>query len=415
MAYTIVKTNGQVLTTIADGTINTSSTSLALPGRNYAGYGQYVDTNFVHQLENYANGSPPPNPLAGQLWYNTNSNTMYVCPVDGTTSASNWLALTSTSSGGTTTFGAVTVTGNIGSNNMTVTNAISADTITVRLATVTANATIANANVTTGNIGTLNTTTITSGSATTAGTMTGTWTYNGTGTANSVAGTAIYFNSGNIVINNSGNTYGIKTDKYMYANGTPISFAGTYNNGNVYDYLTGSNTITQFSGVIAPSSVTTANITTGANTTAGQLTGNWTLTTGSRLTATYADLAERFEADAYYDAGTVVELGGDKEITSVKYELSDDIFGVISDTAAYLMNSGAGDNITHPPVAMTGRVQVKVKGIVKKGDRLVSAGNGLARAAKAGEATAFNVIGRALANKNDDTIGTVLATVVISR
>ena len=415
MAYTIVKTNGQVLTTIADGTINTSSTSLALPGRNYAGYGQYVDTNFVHQLENYANSSPPPNPLAGQLWYNTNSNTMYVCPVDGTTSASNWLALTSTSSGGSTTFGAVTVTGNIGSNNMTVTNGISADTITVRLATVTANATIANANVTSGSIGTLTTTTITSGSATTAGTVTGTWTLNGTGTANAVAGTGIYMNSGNIVINNSGNTYGIKTDKYMYANGTPISFAGTYNNGNVYDYLTGSNTVTQFSGVIAPTSVTTANITTGGNTTAGQLTGNWTLTTGSRLTATYADLAERFEADAYYDAGTVVELGGDKEITSVKYELSDDIFGVISDTAAYLMNSGAGDNTTHPPVAMTGRVQVKVKGIIKKGDRLVSAGNGLARAAQAGEATAFNVIGRALANKTDDTIGTVLATVVISR
>ena len=415
MAYTIVKTNGQVLTTIADGTINTSSTSLALPGRNYAGYGQYVDTNFVHQLENYANSSPPPNPLAGQLWYNTNSNTMYVCPVDGTTSASSWLALTSTSSGGSTTFGAVTVTGNIGSNNMTVTNGISADTITVRLATVTANATIANANVTSGSIGTLTTTTITSGSATTAGTVTGTWTLNGTGTANAVAGTGIYMNSGNIVINNSGNTYGIKTDKYMYANGTPISFAGTYNNGNVYDYLTGSNTVTQFSGVIAPTSVTTANITTGGNTTAGQLTGNWTLTTGSRLTATYADLAERFEADAYYDAGTVVELGGDKEITSVKYELSDDIFGVISDTAAYLMNSGAGDNTTHPPVAMTGRVQVKVKGIIKKGDRLVSAGNGLARAAQAGEATAFNVIGRALANKTDDTIGTVLATVVISR
>jgi len=415
MAYTIVKTNGQVLTTIADGTINTTSTSLALPGRNYAGYGQYLDTNFVHQLENYANSAPPPNPLAGQLWYDTNSNTMYVCPVDGTTSASSWLALTSTSSGGATTFGAVTVTGNIGSNNITVTNGISADTITVRLATVTANATIANANVTTGNIGTLNSATITTGSASTAGTLTGTWTINGTGTANSVAGTGVYMNSGNIVINNSGNTYGIKTDKYMYANGTAISFSGTYNNGNVFDYLTGANTVTQFAGVIAPSSVTTANITTGGNTIAGQLTGNWTLTTGSRLNATYADLAERFEADAYYDAGTVVELGGDKEITSVKYELSEDIFGVISDTAAYLMNSGAGDNITHPPVAMTGRVQVKVTGIVNKSDRLVSAGKGLARAAQSGEATAFNVIGRALENKTTNDIGTVLAIVSVSK
>ena len=415
MAYTIVKSNGQVLTTIADGTINTSSTSLALPGRNYAGYGAYLDTNFVHQLENYANSSPPANPLAGQLWYNTNANTLYVCPADGTSNANAWLALSSTSSGGTTTFGSVTVTGNIGANNMTITEAITANSITVTTATVTANATIATGNITTGNIGTLNTTTITTGSTSTAGTVTGTWTLNGTGTANSVAGTGLYVNSGNVVVNNSGNTYGIKTDKYMYANGTPISFAGTYNNGNVFDYLTGSNAVSQFAGVIAPSSVTTANLTTSGNTIAGQITGNWTLTAGSRLNATYADLAERFEADAYYDAGTVVELGGEKEITSVRYELSEDIFGVISDTAAYLMNSAAGDNTTHPPVAMTGRVQVKVTGIVKKGDRLVSAGNGIARAAKAGEATAFNVIGRALANKFDDSIGTVLATVTVSK
>jgi len=415
MAYTIVKSNGQVLTTIADGTINTSSTSLALPGRNYAGYGQYVDTNFVHQLENYANASPPANPLAGQLWWNTNSNTMYVCPADGTTTASSWLALTSTASGGTTTFGAVTVTGNLVANNITATNALVGDTVTVRLATVTANATIANANVTTGNIGTLNTANITTGAAGTGGNITGTWTLNGTGTANSVAGTGLYVNAGNIVINNNGNTYGIKTDKYMYANGVAISFAGTYNNANVFDYLTGANAVSQFTGVIAPSSVTTANITTGGNTIAGQLTGNWTLTTGSRLQATYADLAERFEADAYYDAGTVVELGGEKEITSVKYELSEDIFGVISNTAAYLMNSGAGDDTTHPPVAMTGRVKVKVKGIVKKNDRLVSAGNGIARAAKSGEATAFNVIGRSLENKTDSSIGTVLAIVTVSR
>jgi hypothetical protein len=415
MAYTIVKSNGQVLTTIADGTINTSSTSLALPGRNYAGYGQYVDTNFVHQLENYANASPPANPLAGQLWWNTNSNTMYVCPADGTTTASSWLALTSTASGGTTTFGAVTVTGNLVANNITATNALVADTITVRLATVTANATIANANVTTGNIGTLNTANITTGAAGTGGNITGTWTLNGTGTANTIAGTGLYVNAGNIVINNNGNTYGIKTDKYMYANGVAISFAGTYNNANVFDYLTGANSVTQFAGVISPSSVTTANITTSGNTVAGQLTGNWTLTTGSRLQATYADLAERFEADAYYDAGTVVELGGDKEITSVKYELSEDIFGVISNTAAYLMNSGAGDDTTHPPVAMTGRVKVKVKGMIKKNDRLVSAGNGIARAAIKGEATAFNVIGRSLENKTDSSIGTVLAIVTVSR
>jgi len=414
MAYTIVKSNGQVLTTIPDGTINTSSTSLGLPGRNYAGYGQYLDTNFVHMMENFADTAPPANPLQGQLWYNTNANTLYVCPADGTANANAWLALTSTSGGGTTTFGAVTITGNLSSNNATITNAISADTITVRLATVTDLATIANANVTTANIGTTNTTTISAGSQSTSGTLTGVWTANGSGTANSVAGTSMWITGGNLVIT-GGASLGIRTDNYYYANGTPISFAGTYNNGNVFDYLTGSNAVSRFGGAIAVSSATTANITTGASGTAGQLTGNWTLSSGSRLNATYADLAERFEADAYYDAGTVVELGGDKEITAVQYELSEDVFGVISDTAAYLMNSGAGTNDTHPPVAMTGRVQVKVTGIVKKGDRLVSAGNGIARAAKQGEANAFNTIGRSLANKTDEHLGTVLATVVIAR
>ena len=89
------------------------------------------------------------------------------------------------------------------------------------------------------------------------------------------------------------------------------------------------------------------------------------------------------------------------------------MFGVISTRAAYLMNSQAGTDATHPPVAMTGRVPVKTIGRVSKGDRLVSAGNGFARAAVAGEATAFNVIGRALANKTTDGEGTVEAIVTI--
>jgi hypothetical protein len=395
MAYTIVKSNGQVLTTIPDGTINTSSTSLALPGRNYAGYGQYVDTNFVWLTQNFANTSPPPNPLAGQLWYNTNANLLYVCPADGTANANAWLALTTTASGGATTFGAVTVIGNVSANNLTITNGIVGDTITVRLATVTSNANISTATISTGIISTLNTSVITTGNVANAGTLTGSWTL-----------------SGNIIAGNSKPT-SIYTDNYYYANGASFNPAGTYNNGNVFDYLTGSNSVTRFTNAISVSSVTTSNITTGGNTVGGQLTGNWTLTSGSRLQATYADLAERFEADAYYDAGTVVELGGEKEVTSVQYELSEDVFGVVSDTAAYLMNSGAGPDETHPPIAVSGRVNVKVNGIVKKGQRLVSAGKGIARAASLGEATAFNTIGRSLVDKLDENVGTVLAMVTI--
>jgi hypothetical protein len=127
--------------------------------------------------------------------------------------------------------------------------------------------------------------------------------------------------------------------------------------------------------------------------------------------AYYADLAERFESDRSYAPGTVVELGGIAEITSVVDDLSDNVFGVVSTNAAYLMNAGAGSNATHPPVAMQGQVPVRVIGTVKKGDRLVSAGNGLARAASKSEITSFNVIGRALQSKTTLEEGVVKAAV----
>jgi hypothetical protein len=408
MAYTIVKSDGNVLTTIPDGTINTTSTSLGLPGRNYAGYGQALDTNFVHLTENFADSTVPPNPLRGQLWCDTSGGTvvMKVCPADGTTNALAWLTLAATSSGNATSFGALTVTGNITANNITVTNEISANLGTLSFLTVSANANIANANITSATIGTTTTTAITTGSSSTAGTMTGVWTHTGSGTANSINGTSMWVTGGNLVITGSGNI-GIRTDYYYYANGSPISFAGTYSNTNVASYLATANI------PILTTTTQATTLTTGASGTAGTITGNWTLSASSRLNATYADLAERFAADDVYDAGTVVELGGKDEITAVQYELSEDVFGVISDTAAYLMNAGAGNDTTHPPVAVSGRVQVKVTGIVKKGDRLVSAGNGIARAARAGEATHFNVIGRALEDKNGDGIGSVEAFVSI--
>jgi hypothetical protein len=129
--------------------------------------------------------------------------------------------------------------------------------------------------------------------------------------------------------------------------------------------------------------------------------------------ALYADVAERFEADELLDPGTVVELGGEKEITRSRLELSENVFGVISTRPAYTMNGGAGNDDTHPAVAMTGRVPVKVTGIINKGDRLVSAGDGIARAAKPGEATSFNIIGRSLVTKSTDGVGTVEAIVSI--
>ena len=403
MAYTIIRTNGVTLTTIQDGTINTTSTSLGLPGRNYAGYGQTLNTNFVKIIENFASDTPPANPLKGQLWFNTNNGTLNVCPEDGTITIGSWLTLASTNSGGSATFGNVTVTGNIIGNNASITNAILGDTITVRLATVTETLLASAMSATSGTIGSINSQTITTGGVGTTGTMTGRWTVTGTGNAVTLGGNLAFTSA----------SFGVKSDKYMYANGVDFNPSGQYTNSNVFNYLTGTGVTSFYNDSPTTANLQVNKLTANSIAGGGNVSGIWTLTSGARFEATYADLAERFEADAEYDAGTVVEIGGEKEITAVVEDLSETVFGVVSDTAAMLMNRSAGNNATHPPIAVSGRVPVKVKGQIKKGDRLVSAGNGYARSAAPGELTAFNTIGRALTNKLDENDGTVEAIVMI--
>ena len=125
--------------------------------------------------------------------------------------------------------------------------------------------------------------------------------------------------------------------------------------------------------------------------------------------AQYADVAERFEADAPMSEGAIVIVGGDAEITEVTSDLSENVFGVISTQPAYAMNAGAGNSDSHPFVAMTGRTPVRVTGAVTKGQRLVSSSvKGTARAVATGETISpFNVIGRALENKTEASIGLV--------
>ena len=115
--------------------------------------------------------------------------------------------------------------------------------------------------------------------------------------------------------------------------------------------------------------------------------------------AFYADLAERYEADMLLEVGDVVILGGHAEVTRCDKELSDAIFGVVSDSPAFLMNAQAGNNESHPMIALKGRVYVKVKGTGKAGDRIVSAGNGEAKVANLDECTLFNVLGRLIKHK----------------
>jgi len=83
MSYQLNKTDGTLLTELIDGQIDNSSTNLVLVGRNYTGYGEYFNENFIKLLENFSNTAAPSNPLVGQLWYDTADQRLKI--YDGTT------------------------------------------------------------------------------------------------------------------------------------------------------------------------------------------------------------------------------------------------------------------------------------------------------------------------------------------
>ena len=117
-------------------------------------------------------------------------------------------------------------------------------------------------------------------------------------------------------------------------------------------------------------------------------------------TALYADLAEIYSADAEYAPGTVVSFGGDREVTKSVVEGDNRVAGVISENPSYLMNSGL-EAEHRAAVALTGRVPTLVIGPVRKGDMMVSAGNGWARASAT--PAMGTVIGKALLNFDGDS------------
>ena len=94
MSYKINKTDGTLLVDLIDGTINTESSDITLIGRNYKGFGELINENFVKMLENFASSSAPANPLRGQLWYDTSENRLKV--YNGTEFSTNGIIVSST-------------------------------------------------------------------------------------------------------------------------------------------------------------------------------------------------------------------------------------------------------------------------------------------------------------------------------
>ena len=294
------------------------------------------------------------------------------------------LAVTGNVSGGNvTTGGVVTATGNVTGGNLVTAGALA----------VTGNANVGNvgaaAGVFTANISSLN---ANLGNVASANFLTGTLTtaaqpnITSTGTLTSLAVTG-NVTAGNVYANSGTIGASLLTGTLTTAAQPNVTSVGTLTSLGVNGTITGVNVVAN------TGYVQTTTLTTGANITAGTITGNWTLSSGSKMEATYADLAEYYEADIKYAPGTVLEFGGDKEVT-LATDGTTRVAGVVSTNPAYVMNSTCPGLLT--AVALQGRVPCKVRGKINKGDMMISGGNGYARPSQF--PSMGTVIGKALQN-----------------
>jgi hypothetical protein len=135
------------------------------------------------------------------------------------------------------------------------------------------------------------------------------------------------------------------------------------------------------------------------------MTGTFRLASGSTLHATYADLAEYYEADKEYPVGTVLVFGGEKEVTLTNQKGDHRVAGVVSDNAALIMNEECpGEKVL---IALQGRVPCRVVGKIQKGDLMVTSHIPGVAISVGGNASAGTIIGKALENYESDHIGTI--------
>jgi hypothetical protein len=457
MSYSIKHYSGTLLTTVADGTVDTS-TDLTLIGKNYAGYGQAQNDNFVWLLENFANPTQPPNPLAGQIWYDSANKKLKFWD------SANWRIAGSAEIGSSQPTGLTTgdfwyntvsnqlyvyngstpvligpqeVSNFPGATQMQSVSVLDRDNIPHPIIQAVVNGhvtfTIAGSdapfalNTSTNHdliqdgfdyiqsgitlAYTLNATGgVTSGSDRLWGTAKNADMLGGIPAANYVqAGNATFstlvnfsdagFTVGNPVAKLSvfnasqttptiQNTYGstivfetnvsgsTKTPLVINGNDITPGLSGVSNLGTgslqwatVYaSYFNGtgkqSDALNLNSAYVQASTAAAANTIVGRDSSANI---NANLFQGTATSAQYADLAEKYLADADYEVGTVVMVGGEKEVTQCSS--LNRALGVVSGNPAFMMNK---DLVGGTYIALKGRVPVKVWGPCSKGDMMTA-------------------------------------------
>lgn len=451
MPINIFKYDGTLLTTVADGTIDTTHSTLKFPGTGYQNYAPPIMENILWTMQNFAGSTQPTLPLTGQTWFDTTSNLLKVY-TGSTWQAAGGVLVSSTTPSNPANIGAFwydnvnmqmyvwngtawDIVGPLGSavNTDPITNAsvptfskfdtvritdststqhqvwriiiggvlfaiISKDAAFTPAPAINGFATIRpgiNFNTTVSGVGISGDTTTFRSNQDNLPDTDGT---------RSLGSPALKFNSvasvngsfsNSVLINTSSSTYNFQVNGSSYLNGPTLFTAGTSSAAPVR-LQTGSLLTTPAVGALefdgtniyitldvggVPTRSVIAAGTSGGSTSAvpntlalrdnnADIYAN--VFQGIASSARYADLAERYETDVPLEPGDVVIIGGEKEITKSTVENDPNVFGIISTNPAYRMNETAGDDTTHPFVAMVGRVPCKVIGTVKKGERLVA-------------------------------------------
>lgn len=473
MPYTINKYNGAQITVVADGTID-NTLDIKMIGKNYAGYGEVQNENFLFLLENFSNTAPPPRPLSGQVWYDSaNSKLKFYdgskfrttggaetggVPPTGLSSGDFWFDTANdqlyawngsqyvligpqgVAGSATTQMRSRSVRDTLGSNHPII-EAIS-NGITIFIVSSDADFTLDDVtNPITGfakihrgvtltytnnddsnNIGQTTSSHRFWGTATDSDRLGGYTAGDFIQSSNASFSSRVSFTDAGFTVgssnppkllvfnesaetpvfrNQDGGTMKFQTTVNS-ATVTPLRLDGidvkpgsdnatdlgasTYKFKTIYAYTfdgaaTKANTL-QVGGNYSSASTESGAGTIVARTTGSEVINGTTITAGAvkgtffvgtATAANYADLAEKYLPDVEYDVGTVVVIGGEKEITASSYGKR--AIGVISENPAYMMNAELEGGVY---VALKGRVPVKVSGPVTKGDPLVGASDGTA-------------------------------------
>ena len=481
MAYVINLTNGGSLVTVEDGTID-QSTSLKLVGKNYAGYGEIQNENFIHLLESFSSGNQPAGPISGQVWFDSSLKKLKF--YDGTKfrttggaeiSATQPVGLTTgdfwwdtsnnqlyaqNADGGFVLIGpqsigetvSAMVTAQVRDNNQVnrtiikgtvddgVQFIVSASEFTIDT-TDPANA-ITGFDVVRQGVTLRNTTSSANGVTTSThrfhGTATNAEKLGGVAAADYALAGAANFSSvtrfadagftvgaandlavfidtagaGNegVIDNTVGqkirfrvkSSGGVTTETFhVQATGLIPTTTATYDIGDS-NYKWRNMYATSFNGLATQaialqvgSNYRTGDINATNNTVAvrdssGNIAAN--VFNGVSTSARYADLAEKYTTDQEYPVGTAMCVGGEAETTAAK--TSSHCIGVISAQPAYLMNSEAEGQA----IGLKGRVPVRVKGIVAKGDPIYAWEDGVCSTI-----AATSLVGIALEASDDES------------